>query len=173
VDLAISLKPGEHLVYIAFGGNLGDVDATIDNAVGLLAKKLGQLVKKSKTYRTTPLTAAGIDPNSVPTFSNGAAVFKTQLSADEVLSICLKTEKELGRSRDPNNQLASRTIDLDIALYDDLVINHDNLNIPHPRLHERDFVLVPLLELNPELIHPILKVPLEQLLQNLPSYYVI
>lgn len=173
MNLAISLKTGEHLVYIAFGGNLGDVETTIKSALELLERELGELLKKSKIYQTSPLTAPGINPSSVPNFFNGAAVFKTKLHPGQVLSACLRIEQVLGRTRDVNNQLASRTIDLDIALYDDLVIEQDNLIIPHPRLHLRDFVLVPLLDLESNLEHPVMKTPLSKLLESLQNKYVI
>jgi 2-amino-4-hydroxy-6-hydroxymethyldihydropteridine diphosphokinase len=139
-------------VYIGLGSNLGDKVANLREALRLLAGARGSKVKLlavSSLYRTEPVGNPDQD-----WFLNAAAHIKTQLSPRELLNRLLAIEHKLGRVRTVRN--GPRSIDLDILLWDHLVVNEDNLVIPHPRMHERLFVLDPLAELAPDLRHPIL-----------------
>ena len=140
-------------IVIAFGSNLGDREEYILAAYRLLEEELGVLIKKSSFIETSPW---GFESEN--SFINSVAVFETKKTPFEALEICNKIEKELGRQRNPLHKgYQNRTIDIDILFYEDIVINTPNLKIPHPLIQERDFVLTPLKEILPNLIHPILK----------------
>ena len=112
---------------------------------------------RALTYRVSRLIenlAVG-GPAGAPPFLNGAAELSTTLDPQPLLATLLDIERALGRER--RQKWAPRTIDLDLLLYDDLVIRSDDLTIPHPLMHERDFVLTPLTEIAPDVVHPILR----------------
>ncbi len=132
--------------YIALGSNLGNKQSNIENALELL-KQHGTIVQCSSWYTTEPVGYTNQD-----TFLNGVVEFETTLSPRELLGVCQDIEQQLGRVRTVNN--GPRTIDLDILFYEDQVINQEDLIIPHPRMHERKFVLQPLCEISPDLVHP-------------------
>jgi 2-amino-4-hydroxy-6-hydroxymethyldihydropteridine diphosphokinase len=135
--------------YVALGSNLGDREATIRVALDALAAAPGVEVVAVSTLRET-------DPVGYldqPRFLNGAAALDTTLEPDELLRTLLEIERSLGRTRDGPPQ-GPRTIDLDLLLYGDRVLSGPALEIPHPRLHERRFVLEPLAELEPGLDVP-------------------
>jgi 2-amino-4-hydroxy-6-hydroxymethyldihydropteridine diphosphokinase len=139
-------------VYLGLGSNLGDKAANLREALRLLAATHGSavtLLAVSSLYRTEPVGNLEQD-----WFLNAAAKIKTKLSPRGLLTRLLAIERELGRVRTVPN--GPRIIDLDILLWEDLVVNEDDLVIPHPRMHERLFVLDPLAELAPDLRHPIL-----------------
>jgi 2-amino-4-hydroxy-6-hydroxymethyldihydropteridine diphosphokinase len=132
--------------YVGLGSNLGDREATIRAALDALAEEDGiEVVAVSSLRDTEPV---GVGPQ--PRFLNGAAELETTLSARELLDRLLETERRLGRTRVPGEH-GPRTIDLDLLLYGDETIDEPGLTIPHPRLHERPFVLEPLAELAAEL----------------------
>ena len=140
-------------IVLGFGSNLGDREELILSAYGLLVEGLGELVKKS-SFIETP--AWGFQSDN--SFINSVAVFETEKSPYEALEICNKIEKELGRERNPEHKgYQNRTIDIDILFYEDIVLDTPTLEIPHPLIQERDFVLTPLKEILPNLIHPVLK----------------
>jgi 2-amino-4-hydroxy-6-hydroxymethyldihydropteridine diphosphokinase len=135
--------------YIGLGANLGDREATIARALELLAAYPGvELIAASRLRETEPWGFA-----DQPAFLNGAAAVRTSLSAAELLNALLAVERELGRTRD-GPRYGPRTIDLDLLLYGDEIIDEPGLAVPHPRLHERAFALEPLLDLDPELTAP-------------------
>lgn len=135
--------PAEALVYVALGANLGDAQATVLQAINALAQLPGtRLLRASSLYRTTPFEASG------PDFINAVAAISTRLSAPELLLCLQQLEHDQGRQRPFRN--APRTLDLDILLYGDAVINTPDLQVPHPRMGQRAFVLVPLAEIAPE-----------------------
>lgn len=135
--------PAEALVYVALGANLGDAQATVLQAINALARLPGtRLLRASSLYRTTPFEASG------PDFINAVAAISTRLSAPELLLCLQQLEHDQGRQRPFRN--APRTLDLDILLYGDAVINTPDLQVPHPRMGQRAFVLVPLAEIAPE-----------------------
>jgi 2-amino-4-hydroxy-6-hydroxymethyldihydropteridine diphosphokinase len=133
--------------YVGLGSNLGDREATILRAVELLGDRV-EVVAVSTLRQTEPWGYA-----DQPAFLNGAAAVETDLSARELLSALLDVERELGRTRD-GPRWGARTIDLDLLLYGDAVIDEPGLAVPHPRLHERAFALEPLAELEPALVVP-------------------
>lgn len=145
--------------YLALGSNLGDKEENINRALALL-QSFGVVTRSSSWWRTEPVGEVAGD-----WFLNGAIEFETDLSPRELLLACQQIEKQLGRVRTVKN--GPRTIDLDILFFDDLVREEDDLVIPHPRLSERRFVLVPLCEIAPEMKHPALKKTAKELLADL------
>ena len=138
---------------IILGSNQGDKNALIDSALHILSQKVGKLIKQSHKYETAPW---GFE--SQQNFYNQVAIFKSELSPRDFLNCSLETEKELGRIRSSSedSRYTDRPIDIDILFCDDLVYKDAQLEIPHPRIHQRRFVLVPLVEIIPEYIHPCL-----------------
>jgi 2-amino-4-hydroxy-6-hydroxymethyldihydropteridine diphosphokinase len=145
-------------VYVALGANLGDRRAQMAQALRLLPP--GATVEAvSSLYESEPQP-----PAPPPSYYNAAARIMTSLAPHHLLKHLKAIEQRLGRT--DTTHWAPRPIDLDIALYDDLVLDDADLVIPHPRLHERAFVLQPLLDLDPGLMHPRLGVTLASLLQD-------
>ena len=134
-------------VFLGLGSNLGDRAALLDKAVAAL-ESLG------KTDRSHWYEAAAVGLPGAPPFLNGVVRLETDLAPDELLRQTREIERSLGR--DPLRRAGSRTMDIDILLCGRLVISRPGLEIPHPRLHQRAFVLVPLAELAPDLVHPVL-----------------
>jgi 2-amino-4-hydroxy-6-hydroxymethyldihydropteridine diphosphokinase len=131
------------VAYVGLGSNLGDREGTIRAAVA----ELPGLVSVSTLRETDPV---GITDQ--PRFLNGVAALETELAPRELLDVLLTVERRLGRER--GQRWGPRTIDLDLLLYGNEVIDETGLTIPHPRLHERRFVLEPLAELSPALVVP-------------------
>ena len=129
--------------FIGLGANLGDRDATIRAALAALSEEDGIEVVAVSTLRETE----PVDVGPQPLFLNGAAEIETTLSARELLDRLLATEQRFGRVRIVGEH-GPRTLDLDLLLYGDEQIDEPGLTVPHPRLHERAFVLEPLAELN-------------------------
>lgn len=138
-------------IVLGFGSNLGDREQFINSAYKLLEERLGLMLNKS-SFIETP--AWGFESKEI--FLNSAAVFQTNKTPIESLRICNEIERELGRKRE-GNTYQNRTIDIDILFYDDMILNTPKLIIPHPLIAEREFVLKPLKEILPNLIHPVLK----------------
>ncbi len=137
----------EHTVYLALGTNLGDRAANLKQAIASLTPQL-EVKAKSGIYETPPW---GFEDQ--PKFLNQVLKAKTYLDPEPLLKHLKRLEVALGRKESfPNGP---RLIDIDILFYDDLVLNKPSLVIPHPRLHERAFVLLPLMEIAPELRHPV------------------
>ena len=133
--------------YVALGANLGDARATLAAARDALAALPGTtLAAVSSWWRTAPVDAVG------PDFFNGVAALDTTLAPQQLLEALQAIELRHGRTRAHRN--APRTLDLDLLLYEDLVLDDDELTVPHPELPKRSFVLVPLVELDPMLVHP-------------------
>lgn len=147
-------------VYLLIGGNLGDRYKLIGSAKLSITKKIGKIVKESSIYETTPWGF-----NSEQDFLNQVLYVSTDLSPKKVLNKCLEIEKELGRVRQ-SEQYSSRTIDIDILFYNDEIIHKQELIIPHERLHKRRFTLEPLVEIAPDLIHPVIKKSLFDILKE-------
>jgi len=135
---------------VGLGANLGDREATIRRAVELLAATPGiELVAVSTLRETDPVGYA-----DQPRFLNGVAALETELAPRGLLDRLLAVERELGRVRGEGPRFGPRTIDLDLLLYGDEVVEKPGLVVPHPRLTDRQFVLEPLHELDPELTLP-------------------
>ena len=152
-----------HLAYIGVGSNLGDREATMRAALEALDASPGiRVVAVSSFLETEPL--GFLDQ---PRFLNAAAAVETDLDARGLLEALLAVERDLGRTRD-GPRYGPRTIDLDLLLFGDDRLDEPGLTVPHPRLHERMFVLGPLAELDPGLVVPGVG-PLESLRRNLES----
>jgi 2-amino-4-hydroxy-6-hydroxymethyldihydropteridine diphosphokinase len=148
------------IAYISIGSNLGNRQKNCLRAIELFEEK-GIIVKKrSSMYETEPW---GVKDQ--PQFINMALEIETELEPHERLRILNNVEREVGRGT--TFKWGPRIIDLDILLFNDLFLREDNLKIPHPLMHERDFVLKPLCEIAPDRIHPLLKVKMRDLLQEL------
>lgn len=146
--------------YISLGSNMGDKVASLKQAVELLqAHEHIQVIRVSSIYDTDPV---GYEDQDV--FMNIVAEVETELTGEELLTVCQSIEQELKRVRVV--RWGPRTMDLDIILYGDEVIDTPILTVPHPRMHERAFVLVPLVELNAEVIHPVHRKSAEELLSE-------
>ena len=148
------------IVYIGIGSNLGDRKANCMRAIELLAGKGIVVRKESSLYETDPWG----DKNQ-PKFINMAIEIETELKPQDLLGILAGIEKELGRKK--SRKWGPRIIDLDILLYNSITIDQDDLKIPHPFMHERDFVLKPLYEIAPDVKHPVLNLSTGKLLQKL------
>jgi 2-amino-4-hydroxy-6-hydroxymethyldihydropteridine diphosphokinase len=135
--------------YVGLGANLGDREATLRRAVELLAGVEGvEVVAVSELRETEPVGVV-----DQPAFLNGAVAVETSLSPRELLDSLLRVELQLGRVRD-GTRWGPRTVDLDLLVYGDEVVDEPGLRVPHPRLHERRFALEPLAELDPALVVP-------------------
>ena len=148
--------------YLLLGTNLGNKEENLRNAVRLL-KKIGQIKKYSAIYETEPWGFA--DERN---FFNMAVCLETKLNPFELINKILKIEISIGRTRQVK-QWVAREIDIDIIFYDNEIINEENLVIPHPHLKNRKFVLVPLNEIAPGLIHPLYRKTIKQLLSECPD----
>jgi len=150
--------------WIALGANLGDRESTLRAALaGLRAHREIRVVRHSTFHETEAVGG----PVGQPHYLNAAAELSTTLAPEALMKLLLEIERTARRVRDPNEQNAPRTLDLDLLFYGDLVLNTPKLQLPHPRLHERRFVLAPLSEIAPELVHPLLKKSVRELLQTL------
>lgn len=145
-------------IYVLLGGNLGNKRQLFEQATRLLGERVGRVTRQSSIYETEPW---GFESSDM--FWNQVLEIATHLSAEDVLEQTQQTEIELGRIR-KTNQYDSRIIDIDILFYGDQVISLENLSIPHPRMQDRKFVLVPLNEMAPEFIHPVFQKSIGQLL---------
>jgi 2-amino-4-hydroxy-6-hydroxymethyldihydropteridine diphosphokinase len=151
----------EHTAYLGLGSNLGDKKENIKNALTLLGEEPGiTILQYSSIYSTKPIGASRQSD-----FYNCAVKIKTTLSPQSLLKAVKNIETEMGR--EPDSHFQPRPIDIDILLYGNIEINSLDLMIPHSRLPARAFVLVPLLEINPELIHPISFKPLKEYLAEI------
>ena len=149
--------------YIGIGSNLGDRHQNCHMALDMLQKTPGcELTGHSDWYLTEPVGVKDQEP-----YVNGVASISTELSAHDLLRILLAIEQDMGRVR--RNRWESRTIDLDLLLYGRELINEKHLTVPHPLMHVRRFVLVPMVELEPNLTHPSLGLTMLELLARLPE----
>ena len=138
------------IAFVGLGGNLGEAAGTLRAAVQVLdGLPHTRVVRASRLFRTP---AWGLEDQA--DFINGVAMLETTLGARELLDALLATERQFGRERDPAQRWGPRTLDLDLLLYADEVIDMPGLRLPHPHLHERAFALVPLLEIAPDILIP-------------------
>lgn len=149
-------------VYLGLGSNQGDRFNYIQQATQAIEQEIGSVEKTSSYYETEPWGF-----NDDVRFINQVIKIDTRLSAENVLKHILLIEKQLGRDRIQNDQkYSSRVIDIDILFYDNQHITLSNLEIPHPHIQYRAFVLKPLNEIAPEFVHPILNTSIQTLLKN-------
>ncbi|MBQ9288047.1 MAG: 2-amino-4-hydroxy-6-hydroxymethyldihydropteridine diphosphokinase [Bacteroidaceae bacterium] len=150
-------------VYFSLGSNIGDRAKLLEQALTLLNKEIGNLVSRSSFYETEPWGFSSNHP-----FLNACCLCETELSPLEALHKTQQIEKELGRKRkSKNKKYHDRPIDIDLLLCDDLTINTKELTIPHPFMQERRFVLEPLKEIAPDVIHPVLHISISEMLEQL------
>lgn len=147
----------DHKIFLLLGSNLGERKLILHAAAGLIEKRVGTILSSSFVYETAPW---GVTDQ--PVFLNQVLEVQSSLAPEEVLRIILDIEHELGRIR--YERWGARVIDIDILYFDDLVSDSARLTLPHPRLHERRFTLVPLNEIAPDFIHPRLQKTTRELL---------
>jgi 2-amino-4-hydroxy-6-hydroxymethyldihydropteridine diphosphokinase len=147
--------------YIGLGSNLGDRMATLRAAVQRL-ETLGRITAASSLYETEPVGYL-----AQPSFLNAVVALDTALAPTDLMDALLGIERDLGRTRSFPN--APRTLDLDLLIVDGLILDTPELTLPHPRLHERAFVLVPLVEIAPQLVLPGSGKGIQEFLQALPD----
>jgi len=145
-------------VYLSLGSNIGDRKQNISIASGNINDTIGRIISRSSFYETEPW---GFNDENF--FLNQSIIIKTTLTPETILKELMTIEEMMGRTR-KEKRYASRIIDLDILFYDDMIIETPQLIIPHPLLHKRRFVLKPLAEIAPEMIHPVFKKTIHHLL---------
>ncbi len=149
--------------YLGIGSNLGDRAGNLRHAVNMIREVTGTSVTESSVFETEPW---GFSADT--RFLNMVVGMDTSLEPKALLSAILEIEISMGRIRN-KSRYSSRIIDIDILLFGDLVLYEKQLQIPHPHLHERRFVLVPLAELAPDFIHPLFKQSVHSLLESCPD----
>ena len=147
-----------NIVFLQLGSNLGDRAILLKDAITAIENRVGDVVEFSKVYESAPWRAEGQE-----NYLNQILKVRTTLSAEEVLSIGLDIEKQLGRIR--LEKWGERLIDIDIIFYNDSIIETPELCVPHKHLHERMFVLTPLHNIAPEMVHPKYNKTIEELLK--------
>ena len=149
--------------FIGAGANLGEPIRQIRQAQEQLGKAPGvKFLATSSFYRTQPM-----GPVEQPPFVNAVFSLEPEIGPHDLLSLLLDIEGRMGRVR--KERWGPRVIDLDLLFYGEMVIGEEGLDVPHPRLHERRFVLAPLAEVAPDFIHPVLKKTVSELLAELPA----
>ena len=154
-------------IYLSIGSNIGDRQMYLQLAVGLITYRIGKVEKLSSILETP---AWGFEGNA---FYNACLAVDTSLDPQEILEELLSIEVFLGRERKTAEGYQARTIDLDLLLHENKVVDTPQLSVPHPRMEIRNFVLVPLAEIAPNVIHPVLKKSIHQLLKDSPDNAVL
>jgi 2-amino-4-hydroxy-6-hydroxymethyldihydropteridine diphosphokinase len=144
-------------IFLITGGNIGNRKKNLQTAAALIEEQVGTIIQSSKIYETEPW---GLSDQ--PAFYNQVHIVKNKLDAQTIIDTILKIETKMGRIRTVKN--AARIIDIDILFFNDEIIHEPNLIIPHPEIINRRFVLMPLEEVAPEMIHPVLQKSIRELL---------
>lgn len=147
---------------LLIGGNLGDRAGNLQKAVQLIAAEAGEVIKTSALYQTAPWGAV-----DQPDYLNQALEIRTAMAPLTLLHTLLEIERKIGRIR--QGKWGSRVIDIDFIFYNDAILSLPDLKLPHPRMQSRQFVLVPLMEIVPDYMHPVLHKTVHQLLQECPD----
>lgn len=150
--------------YIGLGTNIGNKRRNLITAAALLAERAGDVLSISSFYETEPW---GFESDN--TFLNAALLLETELEPLQLLSFTQEIEKEMGRTQKSDGEYHDRIIDLDILLYDLCVINEAALVVPHPLMHKRQFVMEPLAEIAPMLVHPVLNKTMLELAEEIDT----
>lgn len=151
--------------YILFGSNMGDKDRLFADACLLINNRCGRVMEVSAAYESEPW---GFEADEW--FLNRVIALDTELDPEMMMQRLLEIEAEFGRVRHPEQEgYASRPIDLDILYFGERVIHSEHLTVPHPRLHLRRFALMPMCELAPDLVHPVLQKTQRELLEECPD----
>jgi 2-amino-4-hydroxy-6-hydroxymethyldihydropteridine diphosphokinase len=150
-----------HSVIISVGSNMGDKRANCQQGIDRLLSAGCVLVNVSRFYRTSP-----VDYLDQDWFVNAAVKVETPLAPLDLLAALQAIQKQAGRTKS-GIRFGPRVLDLDIIFYDQLVMKTAELEIPHPRMHKRRFVLRPICDIDPEIVHPLLNIPLKSLLKQL------
>ena len=145
--------------YLLLGSNLGEKKLNIDYAAELIGSLIGEVITKSSIYQTS---AWGVEDQ--PPFYNQVLEVKTKSKPEDLIVDIQYIENKLGRER--GERWGSRIIDIDVLYYENEVINLDNLIVPHPEIHNRRFTLIPLVEIAPDYLHPVLNKTNAQLLSE-------
>jgi 2-amino-4-hydroxy-6-hydroxymethyldihydropteridine diphosphokinase len=148
--------------YLLTGGNMGDRQENLATAYECIGEQCGEIISASSLYET-----AAWGKNDQPSFLNQVLEIQTVLTTRQLLKKILSVEKQIGRVR--KEKYGPRIIDIDILLFNDEIHNYPSLKIPHPELQNRRFALVPLAEIAPETIHPVLKKTIVELLAICPD----
>lgn len=146
-------------VYLALGSNMGDRAKHLADACKRIEGEIGKIARKSKVYETQPIGQEGQE-----WYYNQVIMINTTQDPRGLLELISRIERDMGRIR--KEKWGPRTIDIDILLYGKRVVRDKGLEIPHPEMHKRAFVLAPLMEIAPELEHPVLKQPIDMLYMN-------
>lgn len=150
-----------NVAYLCLGGNLGDREALLKAAIEEIKKRVGEVSAISSTYETE---AWGVTNQQA--YLNVCVEVNTDQSAEELITSLLSIESDLGRKRDVYHTYEPRTIDLDILFFNDEILELNHLVVPHPRLHLRKFVLIPLNDIAPNYVHPIFQKTITELLNE-------
>ncbi|MFN0035987.1 MAG: 2-amino-4-hydroxy-6-hydroxymethyldihydropteridine diphosphokinase [Saprospiraceae bacterium] len=145
--------------YLCLGSNVGNRAANLRSAIGLIEKNVGKIVKKSHIYETQPWGKTDQD-----LFLNQVVMVNTTLDPRDILDRISRAERELGREQ--KEKWGPRIIDIDILFYGKRIVRDKGLEIPHPELHKRAFVLVPMMEIAPDFEHPVLEKQIDELYMN-------
>jgi len=145
--------------YLLIGGNLGNIEQNLQTAIDLINKQCGIVINKSSIYKTAAWGLA-----NQPDFLNQVLVLNTSLTAQNLMHELLLIEEKMGRVR--SIKMGPRIIDIDILLFDDLILNTEILTVPHTALPQRKFALIPLAEVAGNIIHPVEKKSIQHLLLN-------
>jgi 2-amino-4-hydroxy-6-hydroxymethyldihydropteridine diphosphokinase len=148
-------------VYLSLGSNVGDKQANLEQAISQLGK-LGTVTKRSAFYETEPM-----EITDQPWFVNCAVELETELMPKQFIAAVLDIEREMGRKR--TKKKGPRTIDIDVLLFGKSIIEMKGLTVPHPAMHLRGFVLEPMVEIAPEVRHPVFKRSMRELRDALPA----
>ena len=149
------------IAYLALGTNIGNSRRNMITAAALLAERVGDVLALSGFYETEPWGF-----QSENTFLNAALRLETSLSPLELLKATQQIEVEMGRTQKSNGTYHDRIIDIDILLYDDLILQTPELTLPHPLMQDRRFVMEPLLEIAPSVVHPVFKKTIVSLIRE-------
>jgi len=152
-------------VYLLLGSNLGDSKSLLDTASAFIFKKIGKMIKESSFYESPPWGFS--HENS---FLNKVLLIETEYDAFKVLDECQLIEQQMGRVRTNTSEYQAREIDVDVLFYNEDIIENETLTVPHPRIEERRFTLLPMCEVAKDFVHPKLKLSMVEILNHCEDY---